>query len=78
MKQLTALVLAIGFVPLFQFQTIAGEHSAFARVTVYWHEGSGANASWSGARLNEGHCAVNPKKFLMAAKLSFMMRSVWL
>ena len=72
-------IMALGLGLVFVSQAFAGEHAALARVTVYWPgEGSGANAAWNGARLNEGHCAVDPKKIPMAAKLSFMMRSVWL
>jgi 3D (Asp-Asp-Asp) domain-containing protein len=50
----------------------ADEHSAFARITVYWHgEGSGEHASWNGARLRDGHCAVDPKKIPYASKVVF-------
>jgi hypothetical protein len=53
------LITAVGVVLLFACQVSAGEHSAFARVTVYWHgQGSGANASLNGEQLREGHCAV--------------------
>jgi 3D (Asp-Asp-Asp) domain-containing protein len=57
---------------LFACQGFADEHSAFARVTVYWHgEGSGANAAWNGARLRENHCAVDPKKIPYGSKVAF-------
>ena len=57
------LITAVGFALLLVSQMFASEHSALARVTVYWHgEGSGANAAWNGTRLREGHCAVDPKK----------------
>jgi len=50
----------------------AGEHSAFARVTVYWHsESSGANAASNGTPLGEGHCAVDPKKIPYGSKVVF-------
>jgi 3D (Asp-Asp-Asp) domain-containing protein len=50
----------------------AGEHSAFARVTVYWHsESSGANAACNGARLRDGHCAVDPKKIPYGSQVVF-------
>jgi hypothetical protein len=69
MKQLIA---AVGLISLFACQAFASEHSALARVTVYWPgEGSGANAAWNGARLNEGHCAVNPKKIPYGSKVAF-------
>jgi 3D (Asp-Asp-Asp) domain-containing protein len=53
----------VGLALLLVSPMFASEHSALARVTVYWHgEGSGANAAWNGTRLREGHCAVDPKK----------------
>jgi 3D (Asp-Asp-Asp) domain-containing protein len=69
MKQLiTALWLSL----LFTCQGFAGEHSALARVTVYWPgEGSGSNAAWNGAGLNERHCAVDPKKVPYGSKVAF-------
>jgi 3D (Asp-Asp-Asp) domain-containing protein len=66
------LITAAWFISLFTCQAFAGEHSALARVTVYWHgEGSGANAAWNGARLSEGHCAVDPKKIPYGSKVVF-------
>ena len=66
------LPTAVGLVLLFAYQAFAGEHSAFARITVYWRgEGSGEHASWNGARLREGHCAVDPKKIPYASKVVF-------
>ena len=66
------LVTAAWFISLLAFQAFAGEYSALARVTVYWPgEGSGANAAWNGARLNEGHCAVNPRKIPYGSKVAF-------
>jgi hypothetical protein len=71
-KNMKWLITAIGLISLFVCQAFAGEHSALARVTVYWHgERSGANAAWNGARLNEGHCAVNPKKIPYGSKVVF-------
>ena len=66
------LITAVGLMSLFACQVFAGEHSALAGVTVYWPgEGSGANAAWNGARLREGHCAVNPKKIPYGSKVVF-------
>jgi hypothetical protein len=66
------LITAVGLMLLFVGQTFAGEHAALARVTVYWPgEGSGANAAWNSARLNEGHCAVDPKKIPYGSKVVF-------
>jgi hypothetical protein len=67
------LIMAVGLISLFACQALAGEHAALARVTVYWPgEGSGANAAWNGARLSEGHCAVNPKKIPYGSKVVFL------
>jgi 3D (Asp-Asp-Asp) domain-containing protein len=69
MKSLTT---AAAFALLFVCQAFAGEHSALARVTVYWHrEGSGEHASWTGAQLREKHCAVDPKKIPYGSKVVF-------
>ena len=66
------LITAAWLISLLAFQAFACEHSAVARVTVYWHgEGSGANAAWNGARRSEGHCAVDPKKVPYGSKVVF-------
>ena len=71
-RSMKGLITAVGFVLLFACQVFADEHSAFARITVYWHrEGSGEHASWNGARLRDGHCAVDPKKIPYASKVVF-------
>ena len=69
MKQ---IIMAVGLALLFAWQGFAGEHSALARVTVYWHsKASGASAAWNGAQLREGHCAVDPKKIPYGSKVAF-------
>jgi 3D (Asp-Asp-Asp) domain-containing protein len=66
------LITAVGFTLLLVLQMFAGDHSALARVTVYWRgEASGANAAWNGARLREGHCAVDPKKIPYGSEVVF-------
>lgn len=71
-KRMKGLLTAVGLILLFVCQAFAGEHSALARVTVYWPgEGSGAKAAWNGARLSEGHCSVNPKKIPYGSKVVF-------
>jgi hypothetical protein len=71
-KGMKRLITAVGLMWLFACQAFAGEHAALARVTTYWPgEGSGANAAWNGARLNEGHCAVSPKKIPYGSKVVF-------
>jgi 3D (Asp-Asp-Asp) domain-containing protein len=64
--------VGVGGALLFVCQALGGEHSALARVTVYWHgEGSGEHASWNGTRLHERHCAVDPKKIPYGSKIVF-------
>ena len=66
------LITAAWLISLVACQAFAGEYSALACVTVYWPgEGSGANAAWNGARLSEGHCAVDPKKVPYGSKVIF-------
>ena len=40
----------------------AAEQQTLARVTTYWREEGQFRAAWNGARLRNGHCAVDPKK----------------
>src|SRR6266436_2385987 len=40
----------------------AAEQPTLARVTIYWREEGQLRAAWNGARLRNGHCAVDPKK----------------
>ncbi len=42
-----------------------------ARVTVYWRGEGQMRASWNGARLREGHCAVDPNKIPFGSKVVF-------
>ena len=71
-KDMKWLITAVGLGLLLVSPMFAGEHSAFARVTVYWHsESSGANAAWNGARLRDGHCAVDPKKIPYGSQVVF-------
>jgi len=66
------LNIAVAFVLLVACQASAVDYSALARVTVYWHgEGSGEHSSWNGARLREGHCAVDPKKIPYGSNVVF-------
>ena len=70
------LISAVAFVLVFACQTWADEYSAFARITVYWHnEGSGERACWNGAQLHSGHCAVDPRKIPFASKVIFPDRT---
>jgi 3D (Asp-Asp-Asp) domain-containing protein len=66
------LIAVVGFVLLVLYQSFADEHSALARVTVYWHrEGSGEHAAWNGTRLREGYCAIDPKRIPYGSKVIF-------
>ena len=68
MKRLTLLVI-IGFAlggPAF-----ADDHSVLARITVYWRSEGQLRACWNGARLHDGHCAVDPKKIPYGSKVLF-------
>ena len=66
------LITVVGFALLLVSQMFASEHSALARVTVYWKDkASGANAAWNGIQLREGHCAVDPKKIPYGSKVVF-------
>ena len=66
------LITIVGFALLLVSQMVAGEHSALARVTVYWKDkASGANAAWNGVQLREGHCAVDPKKIPYGSRVLF-------
>ncbi len=66
------LTTAVAFGLLFACQAFSAEHSVLARVTIYWRgEGSGEHASWNGARLREGHCAVDPKRIPYGSKVVF-------
>ena len=42
-----------------------------ARVTVYWPGESSPRASFNGARLHNGHCAVDPKRIPYGSKVLF-------
>lgn len=70
MKRLTTF---LGFaVLLAQAVVAAREQPLLARVTVYWRgEGSGESASSTGARLREGHCAVDPGKIPFGSRVVF-------
>ena len=66
------LVVTSALVLIFACQLFASDHTALARVTVYWPgEGSGKSAAWNGAWLREDHCAVDPKKIPYGSKVTF-------
>lgn len=47
----------------------AADQSTLARVTTYWREEGQSCASSNGARLRNGHCAVDPKKIPYGSKI---------
>src|SRR5438132_7554824 len=47
----------------------AAEQPALARVTTYWREEGQLRAAWNGARLRNGHCAVDPKKIRYGSRI---------
>src|SRR3981081_1510489 len=66
MKRLT---ISRGLIALLAPPVFAKNDSMLARVTVYWARGGSGSDRWSrqhkcstGARLREGHCAVDPRR----------------
>ena len=47
----------------------AAEQPTLARVTTYWREEGQLRAAWNGARLRNGHCAVDPKKIPYGSRI---------
>lgn len=65
------LIITVGSLFALAGQASAAEQSLLARVTVYWKGESGSRASWNGARLHDGHCAVDPKRIPYGSKVVF-------
>jgi 3D (Asp-Asp-Asp) domain-containing protein len=68
MKQ---FILSIIFILISVSPAPAAEQSVLARVTVYWRGEGQLRACWNGARLRDGHCAVDPKKIPYGSKVMF-------
>jgi hypothetical protein len=47
----------------------AAEQPTLVRVTTYWREEGQLRAAWNGARLRNGHCAVDPKKIRYGSRI---------
>src|SRR5207248_2134839 len=47
----------------------AAEQPTLVRVTTYWREEGEFRAAWNGARLRNGHCAVDPKKIPYGSRI---------
>jgi len=68
MKRLiAAIALGVFTVPA----AFAREQTVLARVTVYWRSEGQFRASWNGARLRDGHCAVDPERIPFGSKVIF-------
>jgi 3D (Asp-Asp-Asp) domain-containing protein len=72
-RLLTALIFLLFATPA----AFAGEQSLLARVTVYWAGGGGGSDRWTrrhicstGARLQAGHCAVDPRHIPYGSKVT--------
>jgi 3D (Asp-Asp-Asp) domain-containing protein len=66
------LIIAVGLNFILLSAAFAAEQSLLARVTVYWRaEGCGERASWTGARLHDGHCAVDPRRIAYGSRVLF-------
>ena len=68
-----SLITTISFVFLFASAAFAREQTVLARVTVYWPDADPQQqrAAYNGARLRNGHCAVDPNKIPYGSKVVF-------
>jgi 3D (Asp-Asp-Asp) domain-containing protein len=65
------LIAAIAFGVFIVPAAFAREQTVLARVTVYWRSEGQFRASWNGARLRDGHCAVDPQRIPFGSKVIF-------
>ena len=65
------IISTVIFAWLFASAAFAREQTVLARVTVYWRGEGQMRASWNGARLREGQCAVDPNKIPFGSKVVF-------
>ena len=65
------LIAAIAFAVFIVPAAFAREQTVLARVTVYWRSEGQFRASWNGARLRDGHCAVDPQRIPFGSKVIF-------
>ena len=61
--------LLIGLFLTIQTAYAAEQQPTLARVTTYWREEGEFRAAWNGARLRNGHCAVDPKKIPYGSRI---------
>lgn len=66
-------IAAFAFALLFAPAALAREQTVLARVTVYWPvaDSQQQRAAYNGARLRNGHCAVDPNKIPYGSKVVF-------
>lgn len=65
------LLTTLGFAFLFAASAFAREESLLARITVYWPGEGQLRACSNGARLRDGHCAVDPKRIPFGSRVLF-------
>jgi hypothetical protein len=65
------LLITIGCSFFFVAQLFAAENSLLARITVYWPGEGQVRACSNGARLHNGHCAVDPKRIPYGSHILF-------
>lgn len=68
-----SLFTTLGFALLLASSALAREQTVLARVTVYWPDADPLQqrAAYNGARLRNGHCAVDPNKIPYGSKVVF-------
>jgi 3D (Asp-Asp-Asp) domain-containing protein len=72
MKRLLTIILLLLSSGFAASTALAREQTLLARITVYWPGGSGPErASFNGAKLHGGHCAVDPKKIPYGSQVIF-------
>ena len=65
------LFIIVSFAFAFAAQTFAAEKSLLARITVYWPGEGQMRACSNGARLRNGHCAVDPRRIPYGSHVIF-------
>src|SRR5438105_3418499 len=66
---MTTRVASIIGILLFAPWAYATEQPTLVRVTTYWREEGQLRAAFNGARLRNGHCAVDPKKIRYGSRI---------
>lgn len=66
-----SLFITVGSILCLAAQAFAAEKSLLARITVYWPGEGQLSASSNGARLRNGHCAVDPNRIPYGSHVIF-------